>query len=104
MSSSIEALKEAAKLEKQALDQYTIAIEHAVHAETKQELEKITADKVQKIEALSWMIMAESGKLEKTEVATPEGGEAKPAASKCPFSGELAKMGIDITKMEKPSF
>ena len=47
------------------------------------------------------MIMAEAGELEQEEVA--EGAEAKPA-SKCPFSGALAEMGIDISKMgEMPS-
>ena len=30
-----------------------------------------------------------------------EGEEAKSGASKCPFSGALADMGIDITKMSK---
>ncbi len=102
MSSSVEALKQAVILEKQALEQYQIASENSLHSETKQELEKYLSDKQQKIDALSWMIMAESGTLEKSDEAPKENGAQKLAAGKCPFSGELAKMGIDITKMSKP--
>ena len=45
---------------------------------------------------------AEAGKIE-TEKPTKqaEGEEAESGASKCPFSGALADMGIDITKMSK---
>ncbi len=51
---------------------------------------------------MHWVIMAEAGEIE-TEKPAPaaEGEEAKSGASKCPFSGALAEMGIDITKMSK---
>jgi len=72
------------------------------HPETKESLEKITADKAQTIESMHWVIMAEAGEIE-TEKPAPavEGEEPKSGASKCPFSGALAEMGIDITKMSK---
>ena len=55
MSSSIEALKQAVQLEEQALDQYIIAMDNAVHEETKQTLKDYADDKQQKIDTLSWM-------------------------------------------------
>lgn len=98
MSSSIEALKQAVQLEEQALDQYIIAMDNAVHEETKQTLKEYADDKQQKIDTLSWMIMAESGDIEKEESAPQSGGE-KLAAGKCPFSkGELKEMGFDMSK------
>ncbi len=98
MSSSIEALKHAVQLEEQALDQYIIAMDNAVHAETKETLKEYADDKQQKIDTLSWMIMAESGDLEKEEKAPETGGE-KLAAGKCPFSkGELKEMGFDASQ------
>ncbi len=42
--------------------------------------------------------MAETGTLEKTE--TPQSGAEKLDSGKCPYSGELSKMGIDIDKMK----
>ena len=85
MSSSIEALKEAVELEKAALDKVRTALASAKHDQTKSVLENYVTDKEQKIDTLSWMVMAESG-------------EAKPAG-KCPFTGQLAAMGIDISQM-----
>ena len=85
MPSSIEALKQAVQLEEQALDQYIIAMDNAVHAETKQTLKEYADDKQQKIDTLSWVIMAESGDLEKEESVPQNGGE-RLAAGKCPFS------------------
>jgi rubrerythrin len=98
MPSSIDALKQAVELEQQALDQYIIAMDNAVHEETKQTLKEYADDKQQKIDTLSWMIMAESGDLEKEE-STPQTGGEKLAAGKCPFSkGELKEMGFDMSQ------
>jgi len=98
MPSSIEALKQAVQLEEQALDQYIIAMDSAVHEETKQTLKEYADDKQQKIDTLSWMIMAESGDLEKEESA-PQNGSERLAAGKCPFSrGDLEAMGIDMSQ------
>lgn len=100
MPSSIDALKQAVELEQQALDQYIIAMDNAVHAETKKTLEEYADDKQQKIDTLSWMIMAESGDIEKEQVAPQTGGE-KLAAGKCPFSKkELSSMGFDMSKSD----
>ena len=98
MPSSIEALKQAVELEQQALDLYIIAMDNAVHDETKQTLKDYADDIQQKIDTLSWMIMAESGNLEKEESAPQTGGE-KLSAGKCPFSkGELKEMGFDMSQ------
>lgn len=98
MSSAAKALKEAIELEKKALEKYHEAVAHSNHKETKAELEKIAAEKSAQIDSLHWMIMAEDGKLETGQAE--EKSEAKPA-SKCPFSGALAEMGIDISKMSE---
>jgi hypothetical protein len=102
MSNSAAALREAVEFEKKALEKYKEATGMVKHAETKESLEKITAEKAQTIESMHWVIMAEAGEIE-TEKAAPavEGEEPKSGASKCPFSGALADMGIDITKMSK---
>ena len=102
MSSSATALREAVEFEKKALEKYTEAATLVKHAETKASIEKITAEKKQAIESMHWIIMAEAGEIE-TEKPAPavEGEEPKSGASKCPFSGALAEMGIDITKMSK---
>ena len=68
----------------------------------KESIEKITSEKKQAIESMHWIIMAEAGEIETEKPAEAvEGEEAKSGASKCPFSGALAEMGIDITKMSK---
>jgi hypothetical protein len=102
MSNSAAALREAVEFEKKALEKYKEATAMVKHAETKESLEKITAEKAQTIESMHWVIMAEAGEIE-TEKPAPavEGEEPKSGASKCPFSGALADMGIDITKMSK---
>lgn len=102
MSNSAVALREAVEFEKKALEKYKEAAAMVKHPETKESLEKITADKAQTIESMHWIIMAEAGEIE-TEKPAPavEGEEPKSGASKCPFSGALAEMGIDITKMSK---
>jgi rubrerythrin len=102
MSNSASVLKEAVEFEKKALEKYAEAAEMVKHAETKASIEKITSEKKQVIESMHWVIMAEAGEIE-TEKPAPaaEGEEAKSGASKCPFSGALAEMGIDITKMSK---
>jgi rubrerythrin len=102
MSNSAVALREAVEFEKKALEKYKEAAALVKHPETKESLEKITADKAQTIESMHWIIMAEAGEIE-TEKPAPavEGEEPKSGASKCPFSGALAEMGIDITKMSK---
>ncbi len=101
MPSATEALKSAIEFERQALEQYKIAMDNTLQEQTKGELEKCISDKEQKIDTLSWMIMAEAGNLETSE-EKPQNGAEKLASGKCPFSGELAKMGIDIDKMGKP--
>jgi hypothetical protein len=99
MSSSIEALKQAVELEQQTLDLYIIAMDNAVHEETKQTLKEYADDKQQKIDTLSWMVMAESGDIEKEETTAPQTGGEKLSAGKCPFSkGELKEMGFDMSK------
>ena len=97
MSNSAAALREAVEFEKKALEKYKEATAMVKHPETKESLEKITDEKTQTIESMHWVIMAEAGK--PAQVA--EGEEAKRGARKCPFSGALADMGIDITKMSK---
>ena len=98
MPSSIEALKQAVELEQQALDLYIIAMDNAVHEETRKTLKEYADDKQQKIDTLSWMVMAESGEIEKDESAPQTGGE-KLAAGKCPFSrGDLEGMGFDMSE------
>ncbi|MZG31059.1 MAG: hypothetical protein F3741_09715 [Nitrospinae bacterium] len=102
MSNSAAALKEAVEFEKKALEKYKEAATMVKHPETKESLEKITADRAQTIESMHWVIMAEAGKIETEKPAPAAEGEASQSgASKCPFSGALAEMGIDITKMSK---
>ncbi len=102
MPNSAAALKEAVEFEKKALEKYQEAAAIVEHPETKETLQKLTTEKQQTIESMHWIIMAEAGKIE-TEKPTKqaEGEEAESGASKCPFSGALADMGIDITKMSK---
>ncbi len=104
MSNSAVALKEAVEFEKKALEKYKEATAMVKHPETKESLEKVTAEKAQTIESMHWIIMAEAGEIE-TEKPAPApaaaGEEPKSGGSKCPFSGALAEMGIDITKMSK---
>ena len=100
MSNSAAALKEAVEFEKKALEKYQEAASIVKHPETKETLQKLTTEKQQTIESMHWIIMAEAGKIE-TEKPAEQTEEAKSGASKCPFSGALAEMGIDITKMSK---
>jgi hypothetical protein len=102
MSNSAAALKEAVEFEKKALEKYKEAVELVNHQETKDTLQKLTTEKQQTIESMHWIIMAEAGEIETEKpAAQAEGEEPKSGASKCPFSGALAEMGIDITKMSK---
>ena len=102
MSNSAAALKEAVEFEKQALEKYKEAVALVNHQETKETLQKLTTEKQQTIESMHWIIMAEAGEIETEKPAEQaEGEESKSGASKCPFSGALADMGIDITKMSK---
>ncbi len=102
MSSAADALRKAVEYEKKALENYQEALAQTKFQETRETLEKIAKERTHEIDSLSWMIMAEAGELEAE--STPEDtkteteAEAKPA-SKCPFSGALAEMGIDISKM-----
>ena len=100
MSNSAAALKEAVEFEKKALEKYQEAASIVQHPETKETLQKLTTEKQQTIESMHWIIMAEAGKIE-TEKPAEQTGESESGASKCPFSGALAEMGIDITKMSK---
>lgn len=102
MSNSAAALKEAVEFEKKALEKYQEAASLVKHDETKETIEKLTAEKQQMIESMHWIIMAEAGKIETEKPAENAAGEEpKSGAGKCPFSGALAEMGIDITKMSK---
>ena len=101
MSNSAAALKEAVEFEKKALEKYQEAAAMVNHQETKDTLQKLTTEKQQTIESMHWIIMAEAGKIETEQPATQAEEEPKSGASKCPFSGALADMGIDITKMSK---
>ena len=102
MSSSAAVLKEAVEFEKKALGKYIEAAALVTHPETKESIEKITSEKKQTIESMHWVIMAEAGEIETEKPAPAAEGEAPASsASKCPFSGALAEMGIDITKMSK---
>ena len=102
MSNSAAALKEAVEFEKKALEKYQEATALVKHEETKETLQKLTTEKQQTIESMHWIIMAEAGKIETEKPAVQaEGEEPQSGASKCPFSGALAEMGIDITKMSK---
>jgi len=100
MSNSAAALKEAVEFEKKALEKYQEAASIVKHPETQETLQKLTTEKQQTIESMHWIIMAEAGKIE-TEKPAEQAEESKSGASKCPFSGALAEMGIDITKMSK---
>lgn len=106
MADSIEALKQAVQFERSALEQYKIALENTQNGETREALKGYIQDKEQKIDTLSWFILAETGALETGSEAKSESapqGETK-AASKCPFSKQLAEMGIDISQMKPPTF
>ncbi|CAI2719014.1 hypothetical protein [Nitrospina watsonii] len=104
MADSIQALKQAVEFERSALEQYQIALKHATHKETQEALQGYITDKEQKIDTLSWFIMAESGSVETSSESEAASGEASGGASKCPFSKQLADMGIDITQMKPPTF
>ena len=103
MSNSVEALKAAIELEKQALEKYREALPHVTHTQTRESIEKYASEKNQQIDALHWMIMAEAGQLQTEEASTEtpavESEGETPKAGKCPFSGALADMGIDISEM-----
>ncbi|MFQ5450310.1 MAG: ferritin-like domain-containing protein [Nitrospinaceae bacterium] len=100
MSASAEALKKAIEYEKLALEKYKEAINCSTHEETRETLKKIASEKNQQIDSLSWMVLAEAGQLETQTGSEQKEGEApQSSASKCPFSGALKDMGIDITKM-----
>ena len=107
MADPIEALKQAVQFERSALEQYKIALDNAQHDETREALTGYIQDKEQKIDTLSWFIMAETGSLETSgetqSESAPAGGEQK-GESKCPFSKQLADMGIDISQMKPPTF
>ena len=97
MSNAVDALRLAVELEKQALEKYREAIPHVTNEQTRKAVEKFASEKNQQIDSLHWMIMAEAGQLETEEAPVAE--EGTPKASKCPFSGQLAEMGVDISKM-----
>ena len=97
MSKAVDALNLAIELEKQALQKYKEAIPHVTNEQTRKAVEKYASEKNQQIDSLHWMIMAEAGQLETEDASAAE--EGTPKAGKCPFSGQLAEMGIDINKM-----
>ena len=97
MSNAVDTLRLAIELEKQALEKYRAAIPHLNNEQTRQAVEKYASEKNQQIDSLHWMIMAEAGQLETEDAPVAE--EGTPKAGKCPFSGQLAEMGVDISKM-----
>lgn len=101
MANPVEALKQAIELEKQALEKYREALSQVTHGQTREAIEKYAAEKNQQIDSLHWMILAEAGQLETEETPqeTPAAEGEQPKSGKCPFSGALAEMGIDINKM-----
>jgi len=57
------------------------------------------------VESASWIVMAESGKLEQAAESKPqETGATRLAAGKCPFSGQFKEMGIDLENFDPSSF
>ena len=100
MSAAAEALKKAMEHEKLALERYKEAINCSSNEETRETLKKIATEKNQQIDSLHWMVLAEAGQLDAEAASETEEAEAsKSSASKCPFSGALKEMGVDITKM-----
>ena len=97
MSHAVDALKLAVDFEKRALEKYKEAIPHVTNEQTRKAVEKYASEKNEQIDSLHWMIMAEAGQLETEEA--PAIVEGAPKAGKCPFSGQLAEMGVDINKM-----
>ena len=99
MSQSIEFLKSALELEDVTRNKLNEAIEFAVHADTKQAIQKMLETKNENIDAIQWLIMAESGKLElPSDQSSLETGATRLAKGKCPFSAaELNKMGFNVT-------
>ena len=97
MSHAVDTLKLAIDFEKRALEKYKEAIPHVTNEQTRKAVEKYASEKNEQIDSLHWMIMAEAGQLETEEAPAVE--EGAPKAGKCPFSGQLAEMGVDISKM-----
>ena len=97
MSHAVDTLKLAIDFEKRALEKYKEAIPHVTNEQTRKAVEKYASEKNEQIDSLHWMIMAEAGQLETEEAPATE--EGAPKAGKCPFSGQLAEMGVDISKM-----
>ena len=97
MSHAVDTLKLAIDFEKRALEKYKEAIPHVTNEQTRKAVEKYASEKNEQIDSLHWMIMAEAGQLETDEAPAVE--EGAPKAGKCPFSGQLAEMGVDISKM-----
>lgn len=106
MSKSAESLKMAVEYEKKAVEQYREAVKHSGQKESQEAISKIIQEMDQHIDTIHWIIMAESGRLEGSTESAPqqETGATKLAAGKCPFSGELAKMGIDISNFDMSKF
>ena len=100
----MEALKLVMEFEDIAKTKLEAAISAVAHQDTKDAINKMLEDKSKQIEAVQWLIMAESGKLDvekKAEGSTslPANGAERMAQGKCPFSsGELAKMGINVSE------
>lgn len=103
MSNSATALKMAMEFEKKAVEKYREAVKLTEHKESKETVEKIVQEMDQHIDTVHWIVMAETGRLENSE-QPQETGAAKLAAGKCPFSGEFAKMGIDLSKFDMSKF
>ena len=105
MNKAMESLKIAMEFEDIAKSKLEAVIEVATHQDTKDAINKMVEDKNKQIEAIQWLIMAESGKLDVSDkkegmnMALPANGAERMAQGKCPFSsGELAKMGINVSE------
>ena len=99
MSDSKELLKMVMEFEDIALNKMQEAMEKVGHQDTKNALKEMITAKSQNIDALHWLIMAESGKIEMSaQTETQENGATRLAKGKCPFSAsELNKMGFNVT-------
>ncbi len=103
MSAAAEALRKAIEHEKLALERYKEAINCSSNEETRKSLKEIASNKTQTIDSLHWMALAEAGQLDTDAAAETKEETTQSSASKCPFSGALKEMGVDITKMGEMS-
>ena len=99
MFQSIDLLKSALELEDVIREKLNEAMNKAIHSDTKDAIRKMLDTKQENIDAIHWLIVAESNKLEPAqEKQEPVNGASQLAKGKCPFSAmELNKMGFNVT-------